>query len=99
LIGSQEYESFGLTAIEAMQFGIPIVSTDVGGLPEVIGKSFSSGILCPNNDKELYSQAIYNLYSNKELYKQIQKNSVERYISMFTPEVMTNKYLEVIRKI
>jgi len=42
---------------------------------------------------------IYNLYSNKELYKQIQKNSVERYISMFTPEVMTNKYLEVIRKI
>ena len=99
LIGSQEYESFGLTAIEAMQFGIPIVSTDVGGLPEVIGTNFSSGILCPNNDEVEFSNAIYSLYSNKELYRKIQKNSFQRYTNMFTPEVMTKKYLQVIKKI
>ena len=37
VIPSQEHESFGLTAIEAMSYAVPIVSTNVGGLPETIG--------------------------------------------------------------
>jgi len=99
LIGSQDYESFGLTAIEAMQFGIPIVSTDVGGLPEVIGTNYSSGILCSCKDETQFSKAIYDLYYNKSVYAEIQKNAVLRYQNVFTPEVMTKKYLQVIKEI
>ena len=41
------FESFGLVLLEAMQYGIPVVSTHVGGIPEVVG---DAGLLVPPDD-------------------------------------------------
>jgi glycosyltransferase involved in cell wall biosynthesis len=50
LLPSEE-ESFGLTALEAMNCGVPVVATDVGGLPEVIVDG-ETGYLRPVGDVE-----------------------------------------------
>jgi N-acetyl-alpha-D-glucosaminyl L-malate synthase BshA len=44
-----EQESFGLTALEAMNCGVPVISTDIGGLPEVIAQG-ETGYLLPVGD-------------------------------------------------
>jgi N-acetyl-alpha-D-glucosaminyl L-malate synthase BshA len=44
-----EQESFGLTALEAMNCGVPVIATDVGGLPEVITHG-ETGYLFPVGD-------------------------------------------------
>ena len=44
-----EQESFGLAALEAMVHRVPVVCSDVGGLPEVIENGIS-GFLCPVGD-------------------------------------------------
>jgi len=44
-----EQESFGLTALEAMNCGVPVIATDIGGLPEVVTAG-ENGYLFPVGD-------------------------------------------------
>jgi N-acetyl-alpha-D-glucosaminyl L-malate synthase BshA len=44
-----EQESFGLTALEAMNCGVPVIGTEIGGLPEVV-TSGETGYLFPVGD-------------------------------------------------
>ncbi len=59
LLASEE-ESFGLSALEAMSCGTPVVAADVGGLDEVV-ENGTSGLLCPPGDREAYVSALRSL--------------------------------------
>jgi L-malate glycosyltransferase len=59
-------ESFGVAAIEASAMELPVIVSNVGGLPEVI-KDGETGIVVPNEDYELAAEAIIRLYKDKEL--------------------------------
>jgi L-malate glycosyltransferase len=96
LIGSQEMESFGLTAIEAMQQGVPVVSTNIGGLPEVIGNDGECGFLTGRDDIEKFSKNINELYTNKLLYKKMAKRAKLRFLDKFTSDKMAKKYMDRI---
>jgi len=96
LIGSQAEESFGYTAIEAMQSEIPVISTNCGGLPEVIGKNGDCGFLVENDDIENFAKHIIELYENKSLYKLITRNAKLRFEDNFQAKTMARKYMEQV---
>ncbi|HLN98958.1 MAG TPA: glycosyltransferase family 4 protein [Pyrinomonadaceae bacterium] len=56
------YESFGISAVEAMAFGLPVVASDSGALPELIGKH-GAGSLVPKLDPEALAEAILSSFS------------------------------------
>jgi glycosyltransferase involved in cell wall biosynthesis len=56
-------ESFGIAVVEAMSTGLPVVASDVGGLPEVI-RSGWNGILAPVDDFEAAAVHIRQLSEN-----------------------------------
>jgi N-acetyl-alpha-D-glucosaminyl L-malate synthase BshA len=55
-----ETESFGLSALEAMACGVPVVCTNVGGLPEIVEHG-KEGFLCAVGDVESMANSIVAL--------------------------------------
>jgi len=71
-----ETESFGLAALEAMACGVPVISSNSGGLPEV-NKDGYSGYLSDVGDVKKMSRDAISLLTNEELLKQFKVNALE----------------------
>jgi glycosyltransferase involved in cell wall biosynthesis len=57
-------EGFGFPAVEAMSVGTPVVASDSGSLPEVVG---DAGLIVPVNDAEALADAITRVVTQSEL--------------------------------
>lgn len=61
-------ESFGLTVIEAMSFGLPVVASDIGGIPELI-ENGKTGFLCKPRDDQDLAKKILKILNDPMLTK------------------------------
>jgi len=95
LVPSQSYESFGLTIIEAMSLGIPIVATNVGGIPEVIENS-KAGLLSNKDDINSFAQNILSILNSNKLAEYLSKNGKIYYNKNFTASKMSTQYHNLI---
>ena len=93
-------ESFGLAALEAMACEVPVVSTNVGGIPEV-NTHGETGYLCEVGDIESMANYAIELLSDPELHHQFCTNAQAR-ASQFDIDLILpayeSYYEEVIRK-
>jgi len=93
LIGSQSFESFGLTAVEAMFLKKPIVSTNTGGLEEVIG---DCGLIVPKDSPDVFADSVLNLLKDDQLRIELGRRGADRANKLFTANRMCNDYYEKI---
>lgn len=68
-------ESFGIVAIEAMEKGNFIISSDAGALPEII-TNWENGYVVKNNNHKVYKETIIKLINNQSLLKNIYFNNI-----------------------
>ena len=84
-VQSSFHEAFGITIAEAMFSGLPVVATNVGGIPEVV-KDGETGILVPPRDSKALSKAITTLIENPEMAKSMGEKGRAVAASKFTGE-------------
>lgn len=69
------YEGFGLPPLEAMQCGIPVITSNTSSLPEVVGEA---GIMVDPEDGDTLCQAMYDIYKNSAFREELAVKSLER---------------------
>jgi glycosyltransferase involved in cell wall biosynthesis len=68
-------EAFGKVLIEAMAAGIPVVASNVGGIPDII-KNFENGILINAGDQTQLTDGIKFLLNNKKEYVEMSEQNI-----------------------
>lgn len=93
---SSVHEGFGIVLQEAMQVGLPIVSTNYGGQVDIV-KENENGILVENRSAAALAQGINRLINNKELMHKMRQNNLKK-VKEFYADAITDAYIACIKR-
>ncbi len=88
-------EGFGFPVLEAMASGLPVVASNRGALPEVLG---DAGILVAPDDYEAMAKSVVAIFNNPSLRSDLSKSGTKR-ASLFTWEKTARKTLEIYNRL
>ena len=94
-IQSSNWEGFGLTAVEIMACGKPVIATDVDGLKQVVE---GAGLLFPVGDNKRLAEIVFKLLTDSTFYKLHSQKCVERAMQ-YDIINMVGSYLDVYHSI
>jgi N-acetyl-alpha-D-glucosaminyl L-malate synthase BshA len=95
---TSEMESFGLSSLEAMACSLPVVSTNVGGVPEVVVEG-ETGYLTSVGDIEAMAEKVKILLSDKILRMKMGESGRKRVEKHFNANIVVNKYEELYQRV
>lgn len=91
-------EGFGIVAIESLTCGVPVVASNVGGIPEII-KDESLGILFPPGDLAALSSAIVWALSKKWDGEKMREYVMKRCDWDLISQKIVGQYLDIVKKV
>jgi N-acetyl-alpha-D-glucosaminyl L-malate synthase BshA len=91
-------ESFGLSGLEAMACGVPVVSSNAGGLPE-LNLHGETGYIAEVGEVNKMAEYAIDLLENKKKYKIFAENARNRAVNLFSTEKIVPLYEKYYEKI
>ncbi len=83
-------ETFGLAALEAMSCSVPVISSDIGGLPE-LNIHGETGYLCPLGDTDAMGDYAISIFKDEELHGRLSENARKR-AEVFELNIVVDRY-------
>ena len=93
-----ETEGLGVVLLEAMACGVPVVGSNVGGIPDII-KHGETGLLAAEKDPEDLADKILKLLDDKRLRKRVIENGLKLVRENFSWDVIAEKFLQVYKEV
>jgi glycosyltransferase involved in cell wall biosynthesis len=90
-------ETFGLTILEGMAYGLPAIVPPVGGVVELVEKG-KNGFLTDSKNLIKISNQLQLLFSDQNLYQTMRKNALEK-SKFFCEEYFENESIRLISKL
>lgn len=94
---TSDYEGLPMVIIEAMSFGKPIVSSDVGAVNEIV-RNGENGYVLPN-EVEKFTEKICEILENKNIYNLFCKNSFRIFNEGLKADRMVSEYVKLYKRI
>ena len=91
-------EGLPMVVLEAMAAGVPVVATDVEGVPEVIQHG-TNGLLARANDAEDLGRCLQQLISGEMDWLQLRKNAIRTHAEYFSDQIMAARVAKIYRRI
>jgi glycosyltransferase involved in cell wall biosynthesis len=91
-------EGLGVVLIEAMELGLPVVASNVGGIPDVVVDGIS-GILVPEKDPKALAEAFKRLAADPALVQKLLEGSQKHIAACFTWDGIIQRQIAVYKKI
>lgn len=91
-------ESFGLAALEAMACSVPVISSSVGGLPELIVHN-QTGFIAEIGDIDIMAKYAVQLLTNDRKYRLFAENSRARAEQHFNRNLIIPQYIKYYEKV
>jgi glycosyltransferase involved in cell wall biosynthesis len=99
LIHPARAEAYGCVLCEACSFGVPCITTSVGGIPTII-KNGKNGYLFPTDSSaSLYADCIEKNFSNYEDYIKLAENSFKEYEKRLNWPIAVSRVIRLIQRI
>jgi glycosyltransferase involved in cell wall biosynthesis len=92
---SREFEGIPLVVLEAMGLGMPILATNVGGVPEAIS-SEHNGLLVKARNPDALASEMARLMSESSTRARLGRNAHEKYLSEFTVPKYVDQWTEYL---
>ena len=93
-----EHESFGLTSLEAMSCGVPVIGTSGSGMDEYLGDC-TAGLLFKPGDIRAMSEGALNILTNPGLAKRMGEAGRDRAASTYCQEVIITRYEDLYSRV
>jgi glycosyltransferase involved in cell wall biosynthesis len=88
------FEGMGRVLLEAMAMGIPVIGSNVGGIPDLV-RHGSEGLLVPPGDPSVLASAIRSLIHQPRRAKQMGRAGVRRVTETFSAQKMVREIEQV----
>lgn len=89
-------ENFPGVAYEACAYNVPVIASNIGGIPEII-EDGKNGLLCDPNDRNSLGNAIKRLYNNPQLVNQLSQRARQSVENLLSINRMTGDFEKIIQ--
>lgn len=93
---SSEEEGLGSSVLDAFLYKVPVVSTNAGGLKEVVE---GNGLVCDVKDAKALAISINEILNDAHLAKDISEHAYETVITKYSLQTITSQYEEVFKQL
>lgn len=90
-ISHSKSEALGISILEALACGVPVIATDAGGPAEIIGEDNECGMIVQYGDEEEMAEAIMKMISDKGYYEKCKNNAEKRVREKFNLDRMVEE--------
>jgi glycosyltransferase involved in cell wall biosynthesis len=93
---SSEEEGLGSSVLDAFVYRVPVVSTDAGGLGEIVERH---GTLCPRKNGGVLAKNLDSLLRNPDLAKELADSAYHYALSVHSLEITSDQYVSLFREL